>query len=359
MFHPKTIYHQGKLPLINPFEIRIDPMERLLLVNIEKDPDAIYKGFEPQYFNDEINGKGLLVIAWRLDLKVDLYFQKGLTLNPQKYDIAGNGLRAMKEVAFEKNKFLINQAGVQVEIVFNDLESRKIEIKVIENHDKERKPFGLLAPMGDAATQPSALPLVYLHDFYFVRRKKTEACLRINGKEHKIDRFPFPLDGTWMYFMRYSSDPFIVTLNPSQSGVMKESAVNEGDIILTKNGSAEEIKSLIGKRGRHQVELNFDPPFPQVNLLKDRVNLEGNFEIKGHISTGRIIGRYWVKKSEGQANIQLQPTGGWEPNEKKLAIRFLYSVAKIFKRWPKTYLWSANLIQDGGTWQMDSKWERI
>jgi hypothetical protein len=172
MSHSAVIYEQGELPLINPFEFNIDPMERLLLVNIEKDLDTTYKGFEPQYFNDE-------------------------------------------------------------------------------------------------------------------------------------------------------------------------------------------IKSMIRKRDNHQVELSFDPPFPQFNLLKEGVDVEGTFEIHAHISTGKITGKYWVKKNQEQVNISLQPTGGWQPNEKKIAIRFLYTVVKIFKHWPKTYLWSAQLNQDGDNWQMVSKWERV
>lgn len=49
--------------VIFTFSIDIDPMERILLVNFEKDPDSVYVGFEPQVFNDEINGVGHRVIA--------------------------------------------------------------------------------------------------------------------------------------------------------------------------------------------------------------------------------------------------------------------------------------------------------
>jgi hypothetical protein len=45
--------------VIFPFSIEIDPMERLLLVNFEKDPDSIYVGFEPQVFNDESTAPGI------------------------------------------------------------------------------------------------------------------------------------------------------------------------------------------------------------------------------------------------------------------------------------------------------------
>ena len=63
----------------NPFQISIDPMERLLLVNFEKDPDTFYVGFEPQVFDDNVNGRGHLIIGWRVDGKVDVYHEPGLT----------------------------------------------------------------------------------------------------------------------------------------------------------------------------------------------------------------------------------------------------------------------------------------
>ncbi len=64
--------------MIIPFRIDIDPMERLLLVNFEKDRTPPNVGFEPQVFDDSINGKGHLVIEWRQDGRVDVYHQPGL-----------------------------------------------------------------------------------------------------------------------------------------------------------------------------------------------------------------------------------------------------------------------------------------
>ncbi len=63
--------------IYNPFQISIDPMERLLLVNFEKNPDTIYVGIESQAFDDDVNGKGHLVIGWRVDGKVDVYHEPG------------------------------------------------------------------------------------------------------------------------------------------------------------------------------------------------------------------------------------------------------------------------------------------
>jgi hypothetical protein len=53
--------------LYAPVYLHIDPMAGLLLVNFENDPDEIYIGFEPQLFDDDSHGQGLIVIAWRVD----------------------------------------------------------------------------------------------------------------------------------------------------------------------------------------------------------------------------------------------------------------------------------------------------
>ena len=40
-----------------PFNLDYDPMACLLLLNIENDADEIYWAFEPQSFDDPVNGK--------------------------------------------------------------------------------------------------------------------------------------------------------------------------------------------------------------------------------------------------------------------------------------------------------------
>ncbi len=96
--------------------------------------------------------------------------------------------------------------------------------------------------MGNAAENPSALPLILLHDFYFVRRKDTKIYIKINGKLHKPDKLPLPLNASKMYFTRYCPDPLIVTLNPAYNNILptlkgKDNAtVGETDIELVNNG---------------------------------------------------------------------------------------------------------------------------
>ncbi|TVR44256.1 MAG: hypothetical protein EA394_00385 [Bacteroidia bacterium] len=93
-----------------PFNIDIDPIERLLLVNFENDTDTLYTGFEPQVFDDPFSGQGNLVIGWRNHGRVDVYHEAGLRLDPEKYDIAGKGLAA--GMTYQKNQVPVKQQGI-------------------------------------------------------------------------------------------------------------------------------------------------------------------------------------------------------------------------------------------------------
>jgi len=354
--------------LINPFTIHIDPMERLLLVNFEKDPDAIYIGFEPQVFDDDTNGKGHLIIGWRVDGRVDVFHQPTLKLDPTKYDIAGKGLANMVSVDMSTALFEVDQFGVQAAYQFKDIANRTVIIRIHEHHSKQRKPFGLLAPMGDAAMNPSSLPLVLLHDFYFVRRKKTDFHVSINEKIHKPDLLPIPMDWTRMYFARYSPKPLIVTFNPAFEGSLEPIQIPDEEKHVTIGDYNYEVKwvenvpmlkSLTLQNKVHPIRLDFSPAFPNLDQIQPGVSMEGEFVISGHPSTGTVAGNYLICVGEKKVIFTLVPSKGWKPRPTKLSLRFLYGVAKIFKSWPTTYHWEAKLTktQDEG-WFMKSSWKR-
>lgn len=353
----------------NPFRIQIDPMERLLLVNLENDPDSLYIGFEPQVFNDSINGTGMLVIAWRADGYVDVYHQPGLNPDPGKYDIAGKGLKNKVCSPLHKAFFRVEEQGVQAWFSLEDIWGRTIEVGISESNSTKRKPFGLLAPMGQAATQPSAMPVVLLHDFYFVRQKNTEIIVRIDGTEHKPDKLPIPLDRRRMYFARYSPDPLIATLNPAFSGILQPLAVTDPIVagidntlcIMESNHGIWGLKKMEIAHAQHNLTLAFEPAFPDIMLLADQQELTGKFTLAGHRSTGRIAGTYLIRKDGHKVGIQLHPGKGWKPRAAgKASLRFLYTVAGVFRNWPKSYLWTAEVdLSDPSQAFMQSGWERI
>lgn len=59
-----------------PIRVGIDPMERLLIASFKGDPEL--EAFEPQVFDDAVNGKGMRVLRYRKDGRVDVYWQPGV-----------------------------------------------------------------------------------------------------------------------------------------------------------------------------------------------------------------------------------------------------------------------------------------
>ncbi|MCC5935651.1 MAG: hypothetical protein JJU34_00075 [Lunatimonas sp.] len=354
--------------LLTPFQIRVDPMSKLLLINFEKDPDKTYIGFEPQVFDDEVNGRGHLVIGWRRDGKVDVFHQVSLSPNPAKFDIAGGGISTLRATAFQQADFIISDRGVQIDYLFTDLEGREICLRIAESHPKARKPFDLLAPMGLAAEKPSALPLVYLFDFYFVRRKYTDFHVSINGREHVPDLLPFPLDCVSMLFARYSPRPQVVMINPAFSGTLslldinqtaRKSSSKDETFVLAETPGGLGIKTIKHKHSPLPLEMQFDPPFPNLMGYLEEVSTEGRFRICSKASAGEVGGIYTIKKERNKFNLVLEPSLGWIPKPDRWTLRLLFALAKPFRQWPKSYRWEAEVIETDGEFFMDSCWIRI
>ncbi len=353
-----------------PFTIEIDPMERMLLVNFEQDPDSTYVGFEPQVFDDTIHGTGHIVLGWRVDGRVDVFHQPGITLDPCTYDIAGKGLANMVKREMKSAYFDVSEAGVQAYYSFHDVDDRPIEIKINEHNTRKRRPFSLLAPMGDAAENPSAIPLLFLHDFYFVRRKDTEFRITINGKAHKPDNFPMPLPlfGSMMYYTRYSSGPLIVTLNQAFDDKMpviqvkEDTEITSGDITysIEFDASTPVLRSIQKKHKQHEIRIAFEPAFPNLRTMPEANTITGSFVVSASSATGRVEGYYKVERLKDQIRVVMEPSGGWVPNPDSLTLRFIYTVGKIFKNWPKTYRWTASISEnESSELHMRSSWERL
>jgi len=355
------------IPLLFAFQIDIDPMSRLLLINFEKDPDTIYVGFEPQVFDDEQNGKGHLVIGWRKDGRVDIYHQPSLNPDPKKYDIVGKGLASIKETHFEMAHFILTDRGIEASYSFNDLSGRKVMIHIEEKNKKLRKSFDLLAPMGQAAENPSALPLILLFDFYFVRKKQTEFIIQINGKNHQADKMPLWLDGSRIFFTRYSTKPLIATFNPAQQGEIFPISSNSEELIVSENQHEDHLSknskgTVLNKISRINpvapLEIDFDPPFPNLTEKKEGA-ISGKFKIISEPSIGIIEGTYQVVYKGKLIQVRINPSSGWNPKPDRLFLKVMYWIAKPFKNWPKTYQWDASISMHGSSYYIDSQWKRI
>ena len=357
---------QGKL--YSPFSFHYQPMGRLLLINFDNDPDDIYSGFEPQFFDDNIHGFGLMIIAWRVDGFVDIYHQPTLNLDPKLYDITGKGLNVMVERPMENARFVIKDSGVDTFFEFEDILGRSIKVTVEESSSKKRKPFGLLAPMGLAAENPSALPLVLLEDFYFVRRSNSVVSIEVAGIKRKAGSLPLPIDGSTMYFLRYSDNPTIATFNPEYDGPLNFLSIiddtkaidNKMEYKLVCNNGQLEILHMKFITDKQEIKTDFNPPLPNLLNIKENIEIKGDFLISSGHSIGKISGEYWIKRFDDTIEIKLIPSGGWHPNESKYSVKLMYLVNSDFRKWPQTYLWEAKLkLNEDGHVNLKTNWSRI
>ncbi len=353
--------------MYSPFTLRISPMKRLFLINFEKDPDDIYIGFEPQWFDDVAYGTGLRIIAWRKDGYIDVYQQPSLT-KEDRIDVAGKGLMDTIVSPMRHARFNITEKGVDVAFEFMDKTGRTVEVEIIEKSQKSTKPFSLLAPVGSSSVYPTSLPVYMMFKFDFVRRHQTEVTIHIDGKRHKADTFSFPINGSRVYFMRYSADTFLVDWCPAQSQALKP-LKEEGGKLVGSDGTCYERVDNQGKLAfsrissssdNHRFTAEFYPPFPEILGIADNTSNGGAFILGSDESVGVIKGTYEITRSGENINVRLHPTGGWEPRPSTLFLKFLFNVAKIFRQWPKTYQWNAEIkLQNDDLPFIISKWTRI
>ena len=353
--------------MYSPFTLRISPMERLFLINFEKDPDEVYIGFEPQWFNDASYGTGLRIIAWRKDGYVDVYQQPGLT-KEDRIDVAAKGLADTIVSPMTNAWFSVTPSGVDVAFAFKDKSGRKVEVEIEEKSRKPTNPFSLLAPVGSSSTNPSSLPVYLMFEFYFVRRSNTDVTISINGRTHKADTFPFPLNGSRIYFMRYSADTFLVDWCPAQSQAL-EPLRGEGNTLYGPNDTLYELSEqqncpafsrIISSRKNHNFAAEFHPPFPEITHIADNTSHSGEFVLGADESAGVVRGNYVVSRSGEEVEVTLNPSSGWEPRPGTFFLKFLFNIVKIFRQWPKTYLWTAKIkLSEGAPPIIESKWTRI
>ena len=349
----------------SPFSLSIDAMEHLILVNFEKDPDEFYNIFELQQARDRYGERSYLVIAYRKDGSADVYHQSSFPF--------GSQASILNDVSFyvrpmENAKFEVSADCLEVYFAFEDKTHREIKVKVKETNRLKKKPFFLLAPVGVVSRKPMSLPVYSLYKMSFTKQKYTAIEIEIDKVKHKPDTFPLPIDWAKNYFTRYSAETFNVDLNknfygplsslkPGKNNRLENRGVNYE---LTDNEGHYEIKNINAKSKKHQININFSPPIPDIVCLRDEVHIDGSFIISTDKSTGTIGGEYHLKRFGKEIELQLLPKKGWQPNEGRWILKILFLVVKVFKEWPKSYVWNAKIkLNETEQPVMESGWERI
>jgi len=363
--HQNNIYASnpsGKF--FSPFNLIIDDMERLILVNFEKDPDEHYNILEFQQACDKNEKRSFLVIAYRNDGAADVYHQadypfasQASILNDVKFFVS----------PLENAKFEIKPDSLEVYFSFQDKMGREIKVKVNELRREKKQPFSLLAPVGVISRNPTSLPVYSLNEMSFTNQKHTQIDIEINNRKHKPDAFPLPLDFSKNYFTRYSADTFNVDWNRNYDGPLNplfpinNKAEAQGTTYeLINNNGHYEIKCMSTKNKEHNLDINFSPPIPDIACLKEDFSSDGNFTITTDKTPGTLSGVYFLKRLGDEISIKIHPKYGWQPNERRLILKFLFLFIKVFKQWPKSYVWNAKIKLDSSNLpMMKSSWKRI
>ncbi|MDD4547604.1 MAG: hypothetical protein PHI05_02550, partial [Bacilli bacterium] len=191
---------------IIPFKVNYSPIKSLVLIPFEKNPDKIYRGLELQYIDNTNLGTGYRVIAYRNDNYVDVYDDMSLQFQEdEKFNVAENGLNKHIQTPFSNVLFEKQNNCEMISFSFKDLEQRSIEFQIKEVSTKKTIPINLLAPVGYGSKNPNYLPLFFMYDFDFIKSNKTKINWSIDNNKISIDKFPFPMNMQFRYFVRYSN----------------------------------------------------------------------------------------------------------------------------------------------------------
>lgn len=351
-----TINTPSVRKIIIPIRLGIDPMERLLVASFKGDPE--FEGLEPQVFDDPINGRGMRVLRYRKDGKVDVYWQLGVQVDRSTFTV-GAGIGDFAETIIEPSHFEITKNSLDLLVAFTDVQGRKVELRVHEDtHGKSG--FPLLAPVGADVEKPPRLMLVYMPSIDLVRRSGSLVEGRIGDRILRPASLPVLLKWHRVWFVRYVPNPIIGTLNPPMSRpVVVELAtpcsieVEGMTVVVDGDGSVTRIST--GQEPR-RVEMEFLPGFPNLPDLSQGGSPVGRWSIR--IASVSITGGTYSASREGdRVAVELDVTEHWKPIGLPLSMDIFTRVVSMFRTWPATYRWRG-VVELGEAPATSGTWER-
>ena len=336
-FYPIIKFNEGK-----------GKVDKLCLIDFKG--DEIYSSFELQEIRRK-NSIYYVILAYREDKGSDVYYVKGLDLCVDDYKSLLNKVTLL-ELDYINVKFDVTEKGIDVYCSFKDKQNRNIEFEVKENKDKEDS-FGLIAPVGNDSKNPDKFPVIYLKKFNMVRQKGTEIFVKVDGKKLEIIKLMPLCNFKKVYLARYCYFSNIKDLNTDFTGELEpimingtEREIEVGNSIysINMNDGHIEIKCVRVINDNSEMKITFSPAIPDIDLLKNNVEVDGRFSLSVDEIKGIMGGVYSVKKSDSLVNIRMNPQKGWQPMPGKL--------------WMKTYLWNCNIDISNEAHKIKTKWIR-
>lgn len=133
-------------------------MKGLAVASFKRDPE--FEAFEPQVFDDEVNGRGMRVLRYRKDGKVDVYWEPGVRVDRRAFTV-GAGIADFVETPIVPARMVIGGRGLDLQVGFTDAQGRRVSLEVLEDAEGKHG-FPLLAPVGADIDHPTQLFLVYM-----------------------------------------------------------------------------------------------------------------------------------------------------------------------------------------------------
>jgi hypothetical protein len=342
--------------VVLPIRLGIDPMERLLVASFKGDPE--FEEFEPQVFDDPVNGKGMRVLRYRKDGKVDVYWQLGVRVDRCTFTV-GAGIGDFVETTIEPAHFEITKSSLDLHVAFTDTQGRKVELRVHED-TQGKSGFPLLAPVGADIKNPHQLFLVYMPNIDLVRRSGSLVEGRIGDRILRPASLPILLNWHRVWFVRYVPNPIIGTLNPPMSRPVVVELPAPGSIevegmtvVVDGDGSVTRISA-----GQEpcRVEIDFFSGFPNLLDLASGGSAAGRWSIRiaGISITG---GTYSASRESDRVAVELDVTENWKPSGLPLSMVIFTQMVRSFRTWPTTYKWHG-VVELGAKPIMASTWER-
>jgi hypothetical protein len=349
---------------VNPFVIRHNPMQKLAIINFEKNPDRLYTGLEFQYFNDELYGTGYRLLAYRKDRYVDVYDDLNLhSVENESFDVAGKGLGEHIRTTIENPILRVAEGNFHISFSFQDKLKREVAVDIKEKCKRNTTGMNLLAPIGATTETPNYLPLFFLYNFDFLRKADTDIRVQVDGEEIRQDNFPFPLpkDLQRRYYSRYSMDCHMIEfLCAGKRRLMRIQLQGAGELIdqhFRYRFKDANLVSIQLRQAKHPFRVNFSEAFPNVLQLKNGESHTGYFKAMADEPMGEIAGTYSVVQNDNTVSIELKPDEGWKAVPNSWLTRFLFGKSSLFAKWPKTYLYQQNI--NLSTLESVSKWHRV
>lgn len=311
--NPIDIYKKNiETNWINPFNFSHTDFGRLILVSIDNHPEI--KTVELVVQN---NDKGAFVVVYYHNGSVETYPNRFLSID-KKYLQPNNDWKLMKKqdfkYVFEKTK---NRLILNLDIIIK--KNTHIFISV-NNNSFQAKQYSFLAAVGADLSDVKRFPLIYLRQAGFLPLNDTKIDIRINDIAMKPTKVPIKVENLSCYKTVYSFSPQAFFWNEEQDTTLNLTTLKKiktqsdnPKYFTTLNNRHSKIKTIVYKTNKHAAKYNFMPEFPDINALKEGVDLMGKFTIDIDEIEGVIGGIYKISKQNNKIEIYFEPEKCWQP----------------------------------------------